>query len=151
MYKIEEKEELNAEVVKMRIRAPLIAKKAKAGQFIILRIDEKGEEVTEISRTKGSLTFATPVPDSGFALSRKGMTHLPGRGFGDNFSPYFVLDVYYNGKRIDNYTVTAAANAPFTASVQADGTLLLLKTGRGHAQFIISYQGQSADFGLFVS
>ena len=89
--------------------------------------------------------------DSGFALSRKGMTHLPGRGFGDNFSPYFVLDVYYNGKRIDNYTVTAAANAPFTASVQADGTLLLLKTGRGHAQFTISYQGQSADFGLFVS
>ena len=61
------------------------------------------------------------------------------------------LDVYYNGKRIDNYTVTAAANAPFTASVQADGTLLLLKTGRGHAQFTISYQGQSADFGLFVS
>ena len=96
-------------------------------------IDENGEEVTEISRTKGSLTFATPVPDSGFALSRKGMTHLPGRGFGDNFSPYFVMDVYYNGKRIDNYTVTAAANAPFTASVQAAGTLLLLKTGRGHA------------------
>ena len=114
-------------------------------------IDENGEENTEISRTKRSLTFATPVPDSGFALSRKGMTHLPGRGFGDNFSPYFVLDVYYNGKRIDNYTVTAAANAPFTASVQADGTLLLLKTGRGHAQFTISYQGQSADFGLFVS
>ncbi len=114
-------------------------------------IDENGEENTEISRTKRSLTFATPVPDNGFALSRKGNTLLPGRGFGDNFSPYFVLDVYYNGKRIDNYTVTATANAPFTASVQADGTLLLLKTGRGHAQFTISYQGQSADFGLLVS
>ena len=57
MYKIEEKEELNAEVVKMRIRAPLIAKKAKAGQFIILRIDEKGERIP--------LTVADTGPQEG--------------------------------------------------------------------------------------
>ena len=57
MYKIEEKEELNAEVVKMRIRAPLIAKKAKAGQFIILRIDEKGERIP--------LTVADTDPQEG--------------------------------------------------------------------------------------
>lgn len=111
-------------------------------------IDENGEEVTEISRTKRSLTFATPVPDSGFALSRKGMTHLPGMGFGDNFSPYFVMDVYYNGVCIDDYSVSASPGAPFTASVQADGSLLLMKAGGGEGKFTISYQGQSATFGL---
>ena len=111
-------------------------------------IDENGKESTEISRTKRSLTFAAPVPDSGFALSRKGNTLLPGGKFGDHFTPYFVLDVYYNGVCIDDYAVSVSQSAPFTASVQADGSLLLTKTGTGDGKFTISYQGQSATFGL---
>ena len=43
MYKIARKVELNANVTLMDIEAPFIAKKAKAGQFIIFRIDDKGE------------------------------------------------------------------------------------------------------------
>ena len=45
MYKIVRKKELNATVTLMDIEAPFIAKKAKAGQFIIFRIDEMGERV----------------------------------------------------------------------------------------------------------
>ena len=45
MYKIVRKKELNASVTLMEIEAPFIAKKAKAGQFIIFRIDEMGERV----------------------------------------------------------------------------------------------------------
>ncbi len=45
MYKIVCKKELNAAVTYMEIEAPFVAKKAKAGQFIIFRIDEKGERV----------------------------------------------------------------------------------------------------------
>ena len=45
MFKIVRKKELNASVTLMDIEAPFIAKKAKAGQFIIFRIDEKGERV----------------------------------------------------------------------------------------------------------
>lgn len=45
MYKIIEKRELNDQVTLMVIEAPLIAKKAKAGQFIIFRTDELGERV----------------------------------------------------------------------------------------------------------
>ena len=45
MYKIVRKKELNASVTLMEIEAPFIAKKAKAGQFIIFRIDEQGERV----------------------------------------------------------------------------------------------------------
>ena len=45
MYKIKEKRILNPTVVEMKIEAPFVAKKAEAGQFIILRVDEDGERI----------------------------------------------------------------------------------------------------------
>lgn len=45
MYKIVSKRELNPTVTMMDIYAPLVAKKAQAGQFIILRVDEDGERI----------------------------------------------------------------------------------------------------------
>ncbi|MCM1333553.1 MAG: sulfide/dihydroorotate dehydrogenase-like FAD/NAD-binding protein [Bacteroides sp.] len=45
MYKIVKKEVLNPTVTLMDIDAPTVAKKAKPGQFIILRVDEDGERI----------------------------------------------------------------------------------------------------------
>ena len=45
MYEIKEKKELNPTVIMMQIEAPLVAKKAEPGQFIILRVDEDGERI----------------------------------------------------------------------------------------------------------
>ncbi|MDO4291376.1 MAG: sulfide/dihydroorotate dehydrogenase-like FAD/NAD-binding protein [Eggerthellaceae bacterium] len=45
MYPIESVEALNAEVTRMVVRAPEIARKIKPGQFIMLRIDEEGERI----------------------------------------------------------------------------------------------------------
>ena len=45
MYKIVKKKSLNPTVTLMEIDAPLIAKKAQPGQFIILRVDEDGERI----------------------------------------------------------------------------------------------------------
>ncbi len=45
MFKIISKEALNPTVGKMVIEAPLVAGKAKPGQFIILRVDENGERI----------------------------------------------------------------------------------------------------------
>ena len=45
MYKIVRKVSLNPTVTKMDIYAPFVAKKAKPGQFIILRVDEDGERI----------------------------------------------------------------------------------------------------------
>ena len=45
MYKIVRKKELNPTVTMMDIEAPLVAKKAEPGQFIILRVDEDGERI----------------------------------------------------------------------------------------------------------
>ena len=45
MYEIVTKKELNPTVTQMEIKAPLVANKAKPGQFIILRVDESGERI----------------------------------------------------------------------------------------------------------
>jgi ferredoxin--NADP+ reductase len=45
MYKIVKKRVLNPTVSMMDIYAPLIANKAQAGQFIILRVNEDGERI----------------------------------------------------------------------------------------------------------
>ena len=45
MYQIVEKKVLNPTVVQLRIKAPLVANKARPGQFIILRVDEDGERI----------------------------------------------------------------------------------------------------------
>ena len=61
MYKIVRKKELNSAVTLMEIEAPYVAKKAKAGQFIIFRVDEKGERVpltiAGFDREKGTVTI----------------------------------------------------------------------------------------------
>ncbi|MBO4831253.1 MAG: sulfide/dihydroorotate dehydrogenase-like FAD/NAD-binding protein [Oscillospiraceae bacterium] len=45
MYKIVKKRRLNDTVTLIEVTAPAIAKKARAGQFIILRVDEYGERI----------------------------------------------------------------------------------------------------------
>lgn len=59
MYKIVSKKQLNSTVTLMDIEAPLVAKKAEAGQFIILRVDDEGERipltVAGFDRVKGTV------------------------------------------------------------------------------------------------
>lgn len=57
MYKIVKKEMLNPSIVLMDVYAPDIAKTCKAGQFIVLRIDEVGERIP--------LTIADYFPEEG--------------------------------------------------------------------------------------
>lgn len=45
MYRILDREDLTSEIHLLKIEAPRVAKKAQAGQFIIVRIDEKGERI----------------------------------------------------------------------------------------------------------
>jgi len=61
MYKILEKKIMSETVKLIKIKAPLVAKKAIAGQFIILRIDEKGERIpltiADYDRKEGTITI----------------------------------------------------------------------------------------------
>lgn len=61
MYQIVKKEEFNEQVTLMEIEAPLIARKAQPGQFIIFRVKEGGERIpltiADYDREKGTVTI----------------------------------------------------------------------------------------------
>ncbi|MBQ8514530.1 MAG: sulfide/dihydroorotate dehydrogenase-like FAD/NAD-binding protein [Ruminococcus sp.] len=61
MFPIVEKKVLNQGVVQIKLAAPLIAKKALPGQFIIFRVDEYGERVpltiADYDREGGTITL----------------------------------------------------------------------------------------------
>ncbi len=84
MFEVKNKKMLNDNVVLMDILAPFIAKKAQAGQFIIFRVDEKGERVpltiADYDRENGTITIIFQT----IGLSTKRLAEL---NVGD-----FVLD-----------------------------------------------------------
>ena len=61
MYKILEKKKLNEQVTWITLDAPFVARKLEPGQFVIIRIDEKGERVpltvADFDREKGTVTI----------------------------------------------------------------------------------------------
>lgn len=61
MYKIVEKQQLSENVFKFLVEAPLIAKSRKPGNFVILRIGEKGERIpltlVDSDVEKGTITL----------------------------------------------------------------------------------------------
>lgn len=69
MFRILEKQSLNAFVTKMKIEAPRVAKKAAPGQFVILRSHQDGERipltVADYDRTEGSVTVIFQVVGAG--------------------------------------------------------------------------------------
>ncbi len=61
MFKILEKQKLVPKIQLMQLDAPLIAKKAEPGQFVVLRVDENGERIpltiADFDRAKGTITI----------------------------------------------------------------------------------------------
>ena len=65
MFRIVKKEALKPTVILYEIEAPLIARKAQPGQFIILRVDEDGERVPltihDYDREKGTVSIIVQI------------------------------------------------------------------------------------------
>lgn len=78
--RILEKEQLSDNVFKLVLDTPKIAKKRKAGQFVVLRIHEEGERVpltiADADAEKGTLTII-------FQVVGKSTTHLSEMNVGD--------------------------------------------------------------------
>ena len=75
MFKIVRREEMaEGTVILNEIEAPLIAKKAKPGQFVILKADEDGERIpltmAETDKDKGTITIIYMVVGKSTALFR---------------------------------------------------------------------------------
>ncbi len=85
MYKILRKKILNPTVTLMDIEAPLIAKKAEPGQFIILRADENGERIpltiADFDRSKGTVTIIFQI----VGATTEKLNHLEEGGYIHDF------------------------------------------------------------------
>ena len=78
MYKIVKRQQLNDTVVRLDVQAPFIAKKAKAGQFIIFRIDEHGERIpltiADTDAEKGTVSIIFQI-----VVNQQCFYHVTGR------------------------------------------------------------------------
>lgn len=86
MYKILKKRVLNPTVTLMEIEAPLIAKKAEPGQFIILRADENGERIpltiADFDRERGIVTIIFQI----VGATTEKLNHLEEGGYIHDFA-----------------------------------------------------------------
>lgn len=88
MYKIVRKEVLSPVITLMEVEAPRLAKSAKPGQFLIVRIDEEGERIPlticDYNREKGTVTIVTQAIG---ASSREICSLKQGEAFTDVVGP----------------------------------------------------------------
>ncbi|MFA5322365.1 MAG: sulfide/dihydroorotate dehydrogenase-like FAD/NAD-binding protein [Smithella sp.] len=98
MNKIIEKVNLSENVVRMVLEAPVIAQKRKAGQFIVLKINEKGERIpltiVDSDAQKGTITII-------FQIVGKTTAQLAGLKAGDSLQD--VQGPLGNPTEIENY------------------------------------------------
>jgi ferredoxin--NADP+ reductase len=76
MYKVLEVEHINPTVTRLKLEAPEVARKAKPGQFVIVRTDEVGERIpltiSEYDRAKGTVDIIFQIVGSEtFLLDKK--------------------------------------------------------------------------------
>lgn len=88
MNKIIEKENLSESVIRMVLEAPVVAQKRKAGQFIVLKIHEKGERIpltiVDSDAQKGTITIIFQIVGKTTALLA---AMIPGDGIQDVQGP----------------------------------------------------------------
>ena len=87
-YKILEKTRLNSVVWKINVHAPMAARAARAGQFVVLRIDEKGERIPlTISDTDPARGILTIIFQEAGKTTKKLGTLKAGDSLADIFGP----------------------------------------------------------------
>ena len=124
MNKIIEKVNLSENVVKMVLEAPVIAKKRKAGQFIILKINEKGERIpltiVDSDAQKGTITII-------FQIVGKTTAQLAGLKAGDSLQD--ILGPLGNPTEIENYGRVVCVGGGVGVGVVYPLTAALKKAG----------------------
>ena len=125
MYLIRNRKVLNRTVTMLEIEAPLCAKKAKAGQFIILRVDEDGERVPftvyQTDPERGTVSIIFQVIG---ATTKKLDQKRPGEYISDFAGPLGIATKTEGKKRvcIIGGGVGCAIALPIARAFKANGT-----------------------------
>ena len=113
MYRIVKKRILNPTVTMMDIEAPIVARKAEPGQFIILRVDENGERIpltiAAYDREKGTVTIIFQI----VGATTEKLNH---KNEGDTIAD-FVADL-----RAPTPSAAASTSSPRTRPTAASST-----------------------------
>ncbi|MBA7501724.1 Dihydroorotate dehydrogenase B (NAD(+)), electron transfer subunit [subsurface metagenome] len=98
MYKIITKREIAPNIISLEVAAPLIAKRVKPGQFIILLVDERGERIpvtiADYNRENGWIRII-------FQVVGKTTAQLSQMNEGDEL--FALVGPLGNPSEIDNY------------------------------------------------
>lgn len=113
MYKIITKREIAPNIISLEVAAPLIAKRVKPGQFIILLVDERGERIpvtiADYNRENGLIRIV-------FQVVGKTTAQLSQMNEGDEL--FALVGPLGNPSEIDNYgTVVTVGGGTGIASV----------------------------------
>ncbi len=132
MYKILEKREVTFNSSLLKIEAPLIAERAKAGNFVILQIHEKGERfpltICDKDPKQGSITIIAQIIG-------KSTAHLCSLNVGDEL--YAVVGPLGKPTHVENYGtccilgggVGIALNYPITKALKEAGNHIVTIIG----------------------
>jgi ferredoxin--NADP+ reductase len=154
-FQIMEKRTLGPDVVLFRIKAPRIARKQKAGQFVILRVHENGERIP--------LTIAESDPNEGtIGLIVQGVgktTKLlcalePGDGISDVVGPLgkpSEVHKYGTVVVIGGGVGTAIAYPTARALKGAGNHIIMIIGGRTKALVILENEARAASDELYVT
>jgi len=140
MYKIITKKELAPKIKLVEIRAPEISNKAQAGQFVILRVDEKGERIpltlVDWSKEKGTITLI--FLEIGLSTEKLGTLEV-------NSPIHDIVGPLGNPSKIKNYGtacvigggVGTASAYPITRALKQAGNKVIAIVGAKTAALLI--------------
>lgn len=147
MFKIIENKKLNDSVFLMEIEAPEVARKVKAGQFVILRTDEKGERVpftvAMSDAQKGTVTLV--VQTVGYT-TKKLSTFAPGSEISDLVGPLGVPTDFHGAKKacVIGGGVGCAIAFPSAKALKATGAHVDVIAGFRNKELVILEEEFSA-------
>ena len=142
MFKIIRKKRLNPTVTLMDIQAPLIARKAEPGQFIILRVDEAGERIpltiADYDREKGTVTIIFQI----VGATTEKLNHLEeGDSLHDFVGPLGIASHTEGLKKVAviGGGVGSAIAYPIAKKLHAQGeTVEVIDLNRVHKSYAVS-------------
>lgn len=140
MYRVMGAETIAPDIVKMEIEAPLVAGKARAGHFVIVRVDEEGERIpltiADSSPENGTVTLV--VQKVGAATRRIGSLGI-GESLRDLVGPLGRAGEILKAERVIMVCggVGAAPVLPYASAYHAQGTRVITILGARSEQYLI--------------
>lgn len=122
-------------------------------EHMVTEINEKGEKVQYPWSYKVNFipqpADADPTP--GFSLRHLGCEIEQGVPCRNMYETPWIHEVFYNGQRLDDYSVVCTTPDICDVNRQSDGTLLIRKHKSGMGSFTVFWSGEQADFQVDLS